>query len=146
MPSTAGTGGPHGEADVLDHGQLVVEGGGMAEHPHLAAQRPAPSRRRSWPSTTRLAAGDGQQAGAGPQHARLARPVGPFEDDHLARGDGEVDAGQGREPPGESDSGTEEDGGGHGLRPMLRGARPRNPSGAAAARRTGAPSGASVLS
>ncbi len=34
----AGAGGPYCEAHVLGDGQIVVEGGGMAEHAHPAAQ------------------------------------------------------------------------------------------------------------
>ena len=100
----------------------------MPEHAHLAtdSRRVAP---QVMAENHSLPVGDGQQAGAGAQHARLPGPVGPLENHDLTREDREVDAGQSWESPGQSDSGTEEDCGGHGQAPMLRVARPRNPSG-----------------
>jgi hypothetical protein len=108
--------------------QLVVESGRMPEHPHLAAdgRGVAPE---VMAENHGLAGGHRQQAGAGPQNRRLARPVGSLRERRSRRGDGEVDAGQGGEPPGQSDSGTEGDCGSHGLGPCYGGPAPESKRG-----------------
>ena len=79
-------GGPDGEADVLGRGELVVEGGGVAEQPDPAPHRGAVVA-QVVAEDHRLARRHRQQAGAGPQQAGLAGAVGAEDGDHLARRD-----------------------------------------------------------
>ena len=95
---------PHGEADVLRRGQLVVEGCGVAEQADLAPDRgPVPAQVVA--EDLGLARGDREQTGAGPQQAGLAGAVGADDHDDLPGCDGEIDAGEGGEPTGERDGG-----------------------------------------
>ena len=110
----------HREADVLDDGQVVVERGGVAEHAHPATKGRGVAAQITSEHRA-LAPRQREQAGAYPQQARLARPVRAFENDHFTLGDGEIDAGQGRKPPGHTNGGTEVDCGGHGLGPCYGG-------------------------
>src|SRR3954471_11514058 len=84
----------------------------MTEQPNGAADRP-PVAGQIMAEDLGLPLRDREQAGAGPQDAGLAGAVGPLEQDDLAAGHVEVDAGQGGEASEESDGGAEADGEGH---------------------------------
>ena len=71
----------------------------------------------------RLALDDGHQTGAAAQEGGLARSVGALQQDDLAPVDGEVGAGEGREPTDQRDGPTEVDGRLHG-RAEVSGATP----------------------
>ncbi len=105
---------PHGELDVFRRAELVVEGGGMPEKPHVTTHRGVIGGQ--------VDAEDGggarrhrQQSGTGPQETGLAGTVGAHDDDHLTLVERQIDPGKGREAAGERDRGTKVNDRGHGL-------------------------------
>src|SRR5262249_20630201 len=113
------------EPHVVDHREVVVEKGRMAEQANGPADRP--------PVTTQIVAEDlglplrdREQPGAGAEEAGLTGAVGPLEQDDLAPGHVEVDAGKGGEASEEGDGGPEADGRGHGDDLNATGARRRS--------------------
>ncbi len=77
---------PHGEAQVLLHGQLVVEKRLVTEHADLAPH-PAPVCHQVAPEHRRLSRVHGNQAGEHLQQAGLACPIRPAQMHHLALAD-----------------------------------------------------------
>ena len=108
-------GGPPPEPDVVAHGEVVVEAGGVAQEAHPAPDLAGPAAvgevRSEHPS---LAPHDGEQAGAGAQQRGLPGPVRPAEEHDLSGGDIEVDPGEGREPAKQGHRAAEVDDGLHG--------------------------------
>ena len=77
----------------------------MAQKADLTAQVPRLCRRLQ-AEYRRLARRQGEQPGQHAQQARLAGAVRTFHNQHLARADIQVDAGQERVEPGQGDGGT----------------------------------------
>ena len=113
-------GGAHPEADVVLHREIVIEPGGVTDQPDPPAHSPAVTPEID-PEHHRFAARHREQPGTDPQQAGLARAVRALHQDHLARRDVEVDAGECGEAAQESDGCTEADGGCHGFRGHGRG-------------------------
>ena len=75
----------------------------------------------------RLAVDDGDEAGARPQQRRLPGAVGPLYEHDLARGNVEIDAGQGGEAAEERDGGVQMDGDTvHGMHEAIGGSKERS--------------------
>src|SRR5437763_5201051 len=111
---------PHGEADVVRHGQVVVQEAGVPQHRHRAPHG-SPVATQVVTEDVCLTGRHRQQTGARPQEAGLPRSVGTGDEQDFARGYVEVDAGQSRKAPDEGDGSTEANGDGHEVRDdMLR--------------------------
>ena len=95
----------------------------MAEQADPAPDRP-PVGEQVVAEHLGLARRDRQQAGAGPQQAGLAGPVGPLEQHDLSPRHVEVDAGQDGKAAQQGDGGAKADGGGHGVAVNATGCRP----------------------
>ncbi len=105
-PGHVTAGGPDGETDVLPHGQVVVEVGGVGEHAHPAAHGGAVAGRVE-PEDREAPRGQGHQTGTDPQQAGLSCPVGPLDENGLTHRHLEIDTGEERKPPRERDRVTE---------------------------------------
>ena len=103
-----GAGGAGDEAQVVGDCQVVVQTGCVAQQGHVAAHR-APVAPQVMAENRRLAVDDGHQPGAGAQQGRLTRAVRTLDEDDLASGHVEVDAGEGGEAAEEGDGVTEMD-------------------------------------
>ena len=103
------TGGPRPEVHVVDHGQVLVQEGRMAEQTDPTPHR-GPVAEEIHTEDVRLARADLDEPGTHPKQRRLARAVRTTKQHDLARIHVEVDAGERREPPEEGDGGTEVDG------------------------------------
>lgn len=88
-------GGPRREPEVVLHGEVVVEPGGVPEKADPAAD-PPPVAPKVVTENLGLTCADGDQTGAGPEQRCLPRAVGPVEQDDLAGVNVEIDSGQGR--------------------------------------------------
>jgi hypothetical protein len=103
---------PGPEPDVLGHGQVLIERGGVTEQAD-----PGPHRGRRCPQVgteyDRITGDERHEAGERPQQGRLARAVRPLQQDRLAAGHVEVDTGQGREAAQPRHGSTEMDDGLH---------------------------------
>ena len=73
-PGASAPGRPHGESQVLLHGQLLVQERLVAEHGHLASHG-TPISHEIPAEHVRLARVDGQQPREDLEEARLARPI-----------------------------------------------------------------------
>ena len=113
--AVGGAGRPGREAQVVGHGEVVVEEGGVAEQADPAADGAAVGP-QVVAEHLGLAGRDADQPGAGPQQGGLAGAVRAPHQHAPRRGDVEVDARQGGEPAEERHRGTEADGEGHGDR------------------------------
>jgi sortase A len=100
------TSSPGGEAQVLPGGEIVVAVGLVSDERELSPDgapvvREVASEHLSFPRVKR------QKPGNEPQHRGLARAVGTGEQDDLALGNVEIDAGEGRVPPEEAHGGAQ---------------------------------------
>jgi len=102
------TGRTNREADVLGDREVVVEEPGMAEHADAAADRPAVDAEVAAEDDA-FAFDEGYETGADAEEGGLAGAVGPADEDDLARGDVEVDAGEGGKAAEEGDGAPEVD-------------------------------------
>ncbi len=110
--------GAYGEADVVDHRHVVVEGGGVANKPELAADRPTIDA-EIVPEHDGGAVNHGDQPGAGAQQGGLPGTVRAGQENHLTGSDVEVDAREGREASEQADGGAKVDGEAHASDPRL---------------------------
>src|SRR5436190_4247042 len=108
--------GPHREAHVVGHGEIVVEERAVAEEPDGPPYRPAVTA-KVVSEDIGFAPYHREEAGAGPQQARLAGSVRPLHEDDLALGYVEIDAGQRGEAAEKRYCRAETDGDGHGIGP-----------------------------
>jgi hypothetical protein len=99
------TTGPDPEAHVLPDAEVVVGARSVADEGHFGAD--------GVPVGSEVVAEDDgrpgrqrEETGQEPEQCGLARPVGPGDQHHLTLGDVEVDAGQRRVPPQETDGGA----------------------------------------
>ncbi len=118
--------GAYGEADVVDHRHVVIEGGGVTNKPELAADRPTIDA-EIMPEHDGGAVDHGDQPGAGAQQGGRPGTVWPGQENHLTGSDVEVDAREGREASEQADGGAKVDGEAHASEPRLPAAPPVPP-------------------
>jgi sortase A len=111
-------GGAYGEADVVGHREVVIEGGRVPDEAEAPTDGPSVDT-QVVAEDDRGPVDEGDQPGDGAQERGLPGAVRPGEEHHLTRADVEVDAGEGGEASEEADGGAKVDGEAHDSAPRL---------------------------